>query len=118
MSKIDLKWETRFQELVEYKRIHGNCNVSTLDKANPHLGRWVHNQRTKEETISEERRKRLNSIGFTWKVHIFVDWEVRFQALVDYKRVNGNCNVPRVKKNESTSRDLGHDTTNNEGDNE
>ena len=72
MSKIDLKWETRFQELVEYKRIHGNCNVSTLDKANPHLGRWVITQRTKEETMSEERRKRLNSIGFTWKVRTYL----------------------------------------------
>ena len=48
--------------------------------------------------MSEERRKRLDSIGFTWKVRatpISVDWEVRFQQLVEYKRVHGHCNAPR-----------------------
>ena len=92
-------WDIRFQQLMEYKQVHGNCIVPKRYQPNPQLGMWVSRQRTKEETMSEEKRKRLNSIGFTWKVrevHIPVDWEIRVQQLVEYKRVYGNCIVPIV----------------------
>ena len=104
MSKGDLQWEARFQELVEYKRVHGNCNVSHAYKANPQLGMWVSTQRRRKQIMSEERQKRLNSIGFTWTVLGLGDKtktnnsEVRFQQLVEYKRVHGNCNVPYAYK--------------------
>ena len=67
-AHIIVDWEVRFQQLVDYKRVHGDCNVPQSYKANQQLGRWVSTQRTNKETMSEERRKRLNSIGFTWKV--------------------------------------------------
>ena len=95
------KWKARFQQLMEYKRVHGNCNVPRHYKANKQLGGWVSKQRTKEETMSEERRKRLNSIGFVWKVQnidISDLWKVRFQQLVDYKQVHRDCNVPQRYK--------------------
>ena len=60
-------WEARFQELVEYKQVHGSCNVPNRYKANPQLGRWVDKQ-PRAKTMREERRKRLDSISFTWKV--------------------------------------------------
>ena len=110
MSKIEIlhkiKWETRFQELVEYKRVHGHCNAPRGYTANQQLGNWVRKQRTKKETMSENRRNQLNSIGFVWRLieHAIVDWEVRFQQLVDYKRVHSNCNVPREYK---TNKQLG-----------
>ena len=115
-----IDWEARFQELVEYKRVHGNCNVPQDYNENLQLGKWVMTQRTKKETMSEERRNKLNSIGFTWKVRatpIPVDWEVRFQELVEYKRVHGHCNVPYVQSKSST-RELGPHATTQEGDNE
>ena len=93
-------WGVRFQQLVEYKRVHGHYNVPQRYKAIKQLGGWVCTQRN-AKTMSEERRKRLNSNGFTWKIreaHITVDWEVRFQELVEYKRVHGNCNVPQDYK--------------------
>ena len=100
MSKRDLQWEARFQELVEYKRSHGNCNVPRVYKANLQLGTWVDYQRHGKRSINEEKRKRLNSIGFTWKFreYISVPWEERFQQLVEYKRVHDNCNVPQDYK--------------------
>ena len=100
-AHIIVDWEARFQELVEYKLVHGNCNVPKEYKVNPQLWMWVHRQRSTRETISEERRKKLDSISFTWKAreaHIIVDWKVGFQQLVEYKRVHGNCNVPRACK--------------------
>ena len=95
-TRSDL-WEVRFQELVEYKRVHRDCNVPRHYKANKQLGTWVNTQRENKEKMREERRKRLDSIGFVWKLRatpISVPWEVRFQQLLDYKRVHGNCNVP------------------------
>ena len=106
-THIRVDWEVRFQELVDYKRVHGHCNVPRDYKANPHLGTWIGLQRRTKQTMSEERRKRLNSIGFTWKfrkAYISVPWEVRFRQLVDYKRVHA-------------TKVLGRNTTKKEGDN-
>ena len=97
-TPFSVLWEVRFQELVDYKQVYGNCNVPIIYNANPQLGNWVRKQRTNKETMSEERRKKLNSIGFTWKVHISVDWEIRFKQLVDYKRVHGDCSVQQYYK--------------------
>lgn len=86
----DQRWKARFLELVDYKRVHGNCNVPQNYKANAQLGLWVSTQRrcSPMESMSEERRKKLNSLGFVWKVRetpVSVPWEVRFQELVEYK---------------------------------
>ena len=100
-NAYDQQWKARFQELVEYKRVHGNCIVPREYKENPQLGMWVSTQRKKNETMREERRKRLDSIGFVWKLRatpISFPWEVRFKQLVEYKRVHGNCNVPQPYK--------------------
>ena len=56
-------WEIRFNELVQYKAKHGDCNVP---RSRGQLGRWVHNQREKYKTgkLSQDRIDRLNGIGF------------------------------------------------------
>ena len=97
-EKWEELWEVGFWQLVDYKQVHGDCNVPKRYKANPQLGSWVGTQRRKEETVSEEKRKRLDSIGFIWKLRatpVSVDWKVRFKQLEEYKRVHGNCNVPQ-----------------------
>ena len=78
-------WEFRFQELVEYKRIHRNSNYPWEYKLREYtqLGSWVHHQRRSKETMSEERRKRLDSIGFSWNTSLSLD--VRFQHLVEQR---------------------------------
>ena len=92
-------WEKRFQELVQYKEKHGNCNVPQIYKQNPQLGRWVTEQRTTFDSMSEDRKKQLKSIGFVLDARTEA-WEKRFQELVQYKEKHGNCNVPnRCKQN-------------------
>ena len=86
-EKWEEKFEVRFQQLVDYKQVHCNCNVPRKYKANPQLGSWVDTQRKNQETMSENRRNQLNSIGFTWKILEANIWGVRFQQLVEYKRV-------------------------------
>ena len=58
-------WETRFNELINYKAKHGDCNVLSRQGQ---LGRWVHEQRKnyKKNKLSQNRIDRLNGIGFDW----------------------------------------------------
>ena len=114
-------WEFQFEKLQSFKLMNGHCNVPTNFQHDSQLASWVKTQRKVSWSLSKDQIDRLNSIGFTWKIretHIRVDWEVRFQELVDYKRVHGNCNVPLRLQRESTSREVGQITTKKEGDNE
>lgn len=64
----------RFQELVEFKRLHGHCNVTQHDKFSRSLGNWVSKQRqrkkrgykTKYSKLSQEQVDLLDKIGFEW----------------------------------------------------
>jgi len=59
-------WQLRFDELVEYHRQHGHCNVPHLWEINRALGGWVAIQRRfrAQGRLKAERLKTLESIGF------------------------------------------------------
>ena len=71
-SKTD--WSVRFQQLCEFKAHFGHCLVPTCYSANPQLGKWVSTQRSnyklhqegKPSSITAERIRELESIGFDW----------------------------------------------------
>jgi hypothetical protein len=92
-------WELRFQQLLEYKETKGNCNVPRSSKPNKLLNHWVVYQRkmSNNNKLSKKRKDKLNSIGFDWGIRR-VDWDTRFEQLVQYKWTHGNCNVPRYYK--------------------
>ena len=92
-----LPWETRFNELVQYKAKHGDCIVP---QRQGQLGTWVSNQRFnyKEGKLSQDRVNRLNGIDFKWALvekGPNVPWKTRFDQLVQYKTNHGNCIVPQ-----------------------
>jgi hypothetical protein len=106
----DERWKKRFSDLVAYKRQHGHCNAPQSTD----LGKWVKMQReNKHEAelkaagacperkkprpcLSEDRKKKLESIGFQWRVaKPPVGWDNRFEQLSQYSRLNGDCNVPQ-----------------------
>jgi len=79
--RLRVAWEERFQQLVEYKSIHGHCNVPAFYSPNKHLGRWVLRCRQSytlflthgrsgvtpgNNSINQERIGMLDSIGFMW----------------------------------------------------
>ncbi|MDB4483108.1 Helicase associated domain protein [Akkermansiaceae bacterium] len=101
---IEELWEAQFQQLVAYKKEHGNCLVPQIGK-NKQLGVWVTRQRTtkKDGDLEAARIKRLNKIGFIWDP-IDELWEEQFQRLVAYKKEHGNCLVPSTYKDEELSR--------------
>eukprot|EP00978_Attheya_sp_CCMP212_P019276 scaffold53821_cov50-Attheya_sp.AAC.2 len=96
-------WDQRFQELVDFKKINGHTIVP---RGSGSFGTWVHTQRTRycrlkegrSSTLSNDKREKLESIGFTFIRHpsptIITHWDQRFQALVDFHNINGHSNVP------------------------
>ncbi|CAB9525712.1 helicase [Seminavis robusta] len=102
-DKNHKKWMERFQELQEYKAIHGNCRVPTLFGC---LGTWVKTQRGLHTTgnLMKDKQEMLESIGFEWRLRKFVElktqhnedmWNSQYDALVKYKEMHGDTLVPR-----------------------
>jgi len=63
-------WETRFEELVQFKSTYGHCAVLIDDAQHGRLAKWVHQQRVTytRGQMDDERLKRLSDIGFQWKI--------------------------------------------------
>ena len=100
MSDKEL-WEFRFQQLLDYRKEHGDCNVPTQNEENPQLGSWVGTQRAfrKNGRLSQIRQRRLDDIGFDWKANRnklkHTDWNLRYEQLCAFCDEFGHCNVPR-----------------------
>lgn len=58
-------WEYFYQELVEYRHLHGHSNVPQKENR---LGKWINHQRYefKSGQLSHSREDRLNAIEFVW----------------------------------------------------
>jgi hypothetical protein len=96
-AALEQRWEKRFAELVEFKQRHGHCLVSdSLDRA---LSNWVKIQRATRARLSPERRRRLDEVGFVWKVAYNgnPEFEARFDRrlaeLRRFKEQYGHCDV-------------------------
>ena len=60
-------WEEGFSALLQFKKIKGHCRVVQSCKQDGfNLGIWVATQRSTEDTMLPERKKRLDEIGFIW----------------------------------------------------
>jgi Helicase associated domain len=80
-------WDLRF---AEYKHIKENG--SALGNV---LSTWASRQRTASTsgTLSDERRKKLDGIGFEWNTKACT-WDHNFTILETYHRSRGNCRGP------------------------
>lgn len=90
---FDSKWEEKFRELVSYKTEHGNVNIPRYHSSG--LGAWVHNQRQigKNGSLSKDRIRRLDEIGFEWTPSD-LQWNEQFEKLSMYKAKHGHLNFP------------------------
>jgi hypothetical protein len=97
------KWEVMFADLIAYRAKHGDCKVPARWPGNPQLASWVHWQRTsrKLNTITQDHVKRLDKIGFVWRGPEGA-WESKYAALIEYRRVHGNCRVPILSKDHAS----------------
>jgi hypothetical protein len=68
-NAIESAWEERFAILKEFKAREGHCRVPTIQfEGSINLGNWVRTQRRNRDRMSSERRRRLDEIGFVWRV--------------------------------------------------
>ena len=88
------KWEDKYNELVEYRKWHGHCNIpSVYLSQNPNLACWVATQRQKFKAnkLSSYRIDKLQRIGFAWS--LYSSWDIRFKELQAYQQEHGDCYV-------------------------
>ena len=96
------EWLRRLKELAAFKKEHGHCSVSTLDKRHAGLGEWVRTQRSRRSLgqMSEERIRALDELGFPWNVPSVRErmaeerWQAMYEALAAYRQTHGHCSVP------------------------
>jgi hypothetical protein len=85
-AKFEKVWTTFFNDLVEYKRVHGVSEVPKTDKAYPKVYRWVAQQRImqKQGSLLVERKEKLIRFGFEFQ---------RIQPYYKKKRYTFACRV-------------------------
>lgn len=68
-NRFEEQWKECFQELIQYRKTHGNCDVPRNSRKESSLSHWTRIQRVLRDKgqLSTERIKRLDDIGFVWK---------------------------------------------------
>lgn len=70
-------WDAKFTQLLEYKRVHGDCLIPTKYSKDLALGRWVSTQREQyrlfkqndpKSKMTAERARKLEEVGFVWRL--------------------------------------------------
>ena len=92
------KWNQKFEELCDFKKEKGHCNVPYT---NDLLIHWVKRQRYqyklkiegRPSTLTDERMEKLEKVGFVWDAHASI-WHERLQELKAFHLMHGHCNVP------------------------
>ena len=87
------QWEEGFSKFLQFKEREGHCRVPQKHKEGDfRLGNWVSVQRTNKDTLTPERIKRLNTLGFV-RDPLTDQWEEGFSKLEQFKKREGNCRV-------------------------
>jgi hypothetical protein len=88
----------RYEQLVEFKKQNGHCDVPYNYAENRQLGIWVGNQRykRKQNRLPPEHERLLNELGFTWEDVEHDVWNERYQELAEFKVKHSHCDVPMV----------------------
>ncbi|KAG7342558.1 helicase domain protein [Nitzschia inconspicua] len=95
------QWKLRFQDLLEFQRLHGHLMVPNMYPKNKKLSQWVKRQRYQyrlktrghHSTLTDEREKLLDQLGFVWNSH-GASWNDQFQRLEAFYRAFGHIQVP------------------------
>jgi superfamily II DNA or RNA helicase len=91
-NALEFRWDEWFAHLEAFVSNYGHARPSTGLRVGEHrLGQWVAFLRTTRETISPDRRERLESLpGWTWTVQSTA-WETGFRHLEDFVAKHGHA---------------------------
>jgi Helicase associated domain len=112
-SVLESQWDEKYEELKQYFKEHGTTLVPSTYRhiGNYSLARWVDNQRrhytlrnqNKPSKLTDERIELLNKLDFIWDP-LEVRWMERYNALVEYQRLNGLYEMPTTSSDPSLRR--------------
>jgi superfamily II DNA or RNA helicase len=87
-------WDQGFGHLQAYVREYKDCRVPHFYKLSNgyRLGGWILKQRQSRDTLSAERKARLDALGFDWDP-LTTDWQEGFEHLKAYVQEHGHCRV-------------------------
>ena len=101
-------WTEKFEQLLRFREEHGHSLVPNFHPENQALAQWAKRQRYqyklkqagKRSTITDERVRALDEVGFVWGSHEAV-WSERLEELKMFREQHHHCNVPcRYKPNQ------------------
>lgn len=113
------KWILRFEQFKAYHKNTGSFYILMGDKENAKLRVWVQSQITnyRRGILAQDKIEKLASIGFRFeqsqitkerpvktivvKKNTIDSWIRQYLALIEFKVINGDCNVPRNHSNTS-----------------
>jgi hypothetical protein len=80
--------------LTEFKESEGHCNVRKgFQLRGFELAVWVVRQRFVKDQMSNERKERLDALGFVWDSRA-AKWDEGFSKLLQFKEAEGHYEVP------------------------
>ena len=88
-------WKEEFAQLSAYMQAQGHARVprSYRTASGSRLGDWVATQRSKQDSLSADRRQRLEALeGWRWDPRCAA-WEEGFRALIAYVQTAGHAQV-------------------------
>jgi len=94
--RYEALWQSRLNDLRDYKKEHGDCLVPRDYKGHQRLGEWVNRQRQlyKKSLLRKDRIEALEAEGFVWSVQ--TSFEHRVLEFIAYREIYGTCYVPTV----------------------
>lgn len=96
LDRREVAWEKGFAALTKFKLRKGHCRVPRHHFEGAYkLGQWVSVQRLIRDTMSAERKLRLDEIGFVWDWREYA-WENGIASLTNFERREGHCRVPAL----------------------
>jgi len=109
-SKLTTSWDTMYEELKEFKKIHEHLEVPKRLDVESHLGYWVQTQRQmfKQGRLSQQRIDKLNEIEFVWDT-LEAKWQKNFLELEIYIKKNEKISFTKKFEKESSLPQWYHD---------
>ena len=93
VDRLGESWDEWYGRLVKFKERGGHCRVPALHKEDgTNLGNWVGTQRKTKDELTEDRRRRLDELGFVWDP-LKDQWEEGFLSLKKFKEREGHYRV-------------------------
>jgi predicted helicase len=108
-DQIGISWDEWYGQLKAYKQREGNCLVPVTYRgptSGYRLGSWVSVQRKNKDTMSPDRRARLDVLGLVWDPFA-AQWEEGCRFLERYRQDKEDCLVPRSYHDPASGYPLG-----------